>query len=116
MKFYYNGALVRTSKTHIYKFAIIRKSDLDTTASKITPYACSRDMKGIESNLAYLSRGLRIYKAVKAGTYVKKKPYEYTSKELETLAIENYGSLDAAIEKKQQDFDQWAVVELTAVA
>lgn len=116
MKFYYNGALVRTSKTHIYKYAIIRKEDLNTTKKKIKPFACSKDMKGIESNLAYLSRDLRIYKAVKHGTYVKIKPYQYSPKEMEKRIIELYGSVEAAIKRAQELFDQWTVVELTAIA
>ena len=113
MKFYYKGKLVRASKTHEYKYAIIKKSDAESDAVKIKPFACSKDMKGIESNLAYLSKELRCYKAVKSGTYVKK-PHCYSSKELEKLMVEFYGSVDAAIEAKQAWFDQWIVVELEA--
>lgn len=114
MKFYYKGKLVRTSKTHVYRYAIIKKADAESDAPKIKPFACSKDMKGIESNLSYLSHDLRIYKAVQAGTYVKTKSYQYSAKQIEKMLIEFYGSVDAAVAKKQEWFDQYIVVELEA--
>lgn len=115
MKFYYNGKLIRTSKTHEYKYAIIRKDDIKRNAPKITPFACSKDMKGIESNLSYLSKDLRLYKSVKNGTYKPRRKYgcpAKTAKEIEQFCIKWYGSLDAAIEAEQRNFDQWTVIEL----
>lgn len=119
MKFYYNGKLVRTSKEHIYKYAIVKRADIESDAAKIKPFACSKDLKGIDSNLAYLSKELRVYEAVKKGTYQRRKINGFltqTAKQIEADAIEYYGSLDAAIENRRQWVAQWVVVELDAVS
>ena len=115
MKFYYKDKLVRTSKTHEYRYAIVKRADIESNADKIKPFACSKDMQGIESNLSYLSKELRMYEEVKKGTY--KPPTRrgfkyYTAKQIEANAIEWYGSLDEAIQEQKEFFEQWVVVEL----
>ena len=115
MKFYYNGKLVRTSKTHEYKYAIVKRADIESDAERIKPFACSKDMKGVESNLAYLSKTLRRYQSVKDGTYKRTRINgipTYTAKEVEQSCIKWYGSLDAAIEAERKAYEQWVVVEL----
>ena len=49
MKFYYNGKLIRTSKTHVYNWAIIDPTDGGV-------YACRRDRSGAESEYNRLLR------------------------------------------------------------
>lgn len=115
MKFYYKDKLVRTSKTHEYRYAIVKRADIESDANKIKPFVCSKDMEGIESNLVPLIKELRMYEEVKKGTY--KPPTRrgwtyYTAKQIEANAIERYGSLDAAIQKQKEFFEQWVVVEL----
>lgn len=114
MKFFYNGKLVRTSRTHNYRYAIIMKEDAESDAAKIKPFACSKDMTGIDSNLAYLSKDLRMWEAVKNGTYVKKNSHYFSREQLIAQANEWYGSVDAAIQKQKELFSQWIVVKLEA--
>lgn len=69
MKFYYNGKLVRTSKTHEYKYALLNRAD--------RTLACSATRKGAETayNRAYKDKAcwLDIYTKVLNGTYRPKK-------------------------------------------
>ena len=46
MKFYYNGQLVRTSKTRHYKYAIVRKY-----GDKVKVYACSETLENAQKRL-----------------------------------------------------------------
>lgn len=107
MKFYYNGQLVRTSKTHEYKYAL-----LNTNTGKA--YACSKDMKGIDKAIAEASRTLNLYKSVKNGTYRRKDRWSRTAEQLEQGAIEYWGSLDNCIAEFEKDFAKYKVVELEA--
>ena len=90
MKFYYNGQLVRTSKNHEYKYALI-----NTQTGKC--YACWKDRKNPEAELQYRSRNLLVYKAVKNGTYRQKDKYHCTAEQIRKDAEKYYGSLDNAI-------------------
>lgn len=114
MKFYFNDKLVRTSKTHVYKYAIVKKADAESDATKIKPFACSKDMKGIDSNLAYLSKDLRMWEEVKKGTYIKKNSHYFSREQLIAQANEWYGSVDEAIRKQKEWFAKWIVVRLEA--
>lgn len=107
MKFYYNGNLVRTSKTHEYKFAL-----LNTETGKA--YACSKDMKGMDRAMSEVSRTYNLYLSVKNGTYRRKDRWCYTAKQIEDNCIEYYGSLDKAIEEQRQRVAKYKVVELEA--
>jgi hypothetical protein len=68
MKFYYNGKLIRTSKTHIYKYAVIN-------IARDKCVACSATKEGaqatINSRLAEYERGIKnqtsIIKALEKG-------------------------------------------------
>lgn len=44
MKFYYNGKLVRSSKTREYKYAVVR----ETADGKIVVWGCSSTREGAE--------------------------------------------------------------------
>lgn len=109
MKFYYNGKLVRTSKTHEYKYALI-----NTETEKAR--ACSKDLKGVHAELAYLRKGLDVYLAVQNGTYRQKDRGCYTAKQIEENAIRWYGSLQAAIDNEKAFLAKYKIVELEARA
>lgn len=104
-KHYYKDTLIRTSKTHQYSFALLNKFTL-------VPYTCSSTMKGIEKAQREIAQRLNIYKAVKAGTYVKKDRWSYSAKEIEANCVRYYGSLDQAIAEQQAYVDRFIVVRL----
>lgn len=109
MKFYYNGKLVRTSKTHEYKFAL-----LNTETGKA--YACSKDMKGMDRAMSEVSRTYNLYLSVKNGTYRRKDRWCYTAEQIEANCIKYFGSLDNAIAEHKAQIDKYKVVELEARA
>lgn len=109
MKFYYNGNLVRTSKTHEYKFAL-----LNTETGKA--YACSKDMKGMDRALSEVSQTYNLYLSVKNGTYRRKDRWARTAEQLEAGAVKYWGSLDNALTELKQDVDKYKIVELEARA
>lgn len=104
MKFYYKGHLIRTSKTHNYKYAVIDKETFKA-------YRCSKDMKGIQSALHEIRRRLDILLSVQNGTYIQK-PRCYSAKEIENNQIKYYGSLQNAIDEQKEYVNSFIVVEL----
>lgn len=104
MKFYYQGHLIRTSKTHNYKYAIIDKETFKA-------YRCSKDLKGIQSGLHEIRRNLDVLLSVQNGTYIQK-PRCCTAKEIENNKIKYYGSLQNAIDKEKEYVNSFIVVEL----
>ena len=109
MKFYYNGQLVRTSKTHEYKFAVINTKTMKA-------WGCSKDLKGIEAQWSQLCRTLNLYKSVKNGTYRQKDRWHNTAKQIEANCIKYYGSLDEAIKLEEDRIADFKIVELEARA
>ena len=107
MKFYYNGQLVRTSKTHEYKYAVI-----NTETGKA--YACSKDMKGIDKAMSEIRRPLNHYQSLKNGTYRRKDRWSYTLKQATEKAIEMYGSIENAIAECEANVARYKIVELEA--
>lgn len=107
MKFYYNGKLIRTSKTHEYKYALVNKNSLQA-------YRCSKDMKGIEAAKSEIARDLNLLLSVKNGTYKRKDRWSSTAKEIEEQFIKWYGSMENAIDHNRKYCEQFMVVELEA--
>ena len=60
MKFYYKGQLVRTSKTHDYKWAVVEEKD----DGSLEVYACRTKREAAESEMRYWAardhRGVRV--------------------------------------------------------
>lgn len=105
MKFYYNGKLVRTSKTHEYKYALI---NIETGHC----YACGADRRNPENELNYRSGNLRVYKAVKNGQYRQKDKCHCTADEIRKNAEKYYGSLENAIAECEKYISKLQIVEL----
>ena len=105
MKFYYNGQLVRTSKTRNYKYAIIRE-----IGDKIKVYACSETMqnalKRLQSEKADQTRRAESnYKWCKI-------PENYK------WCVEHYGKCDPEAEYKEylEMIKNIKIVELETIA
>ena len=109
MKFYYNGQLVRTSKTHQYKYALI-----NTETGKC--YACGADRKNPEAELRYRSANLVTYRAVRDGQYRQKDKYHCTAEQIRKNAEKYYGSLENAIAEQEEYVANLKIVELEARA
>lgn len=105
MKFYYNGQLVRTSKTRNYKYAIIRENE-----GKIKVYACSETkqnaLKRLQSEKAYQTQ------RAKDELEWCKIPENYK------WCVENYGKCDPEAEYKErlEMIKNIKIVELETIA
>ena len=102
MKFYYNGKLVRTSKTMVYKYAIINTNNGKTVK-------CSKNMKGIEQGMSDLNENMRFYQKVKSmkdGSKAKKEAIEWIKK------YQGFNTLDEAIEAHNKWIKRFVIVEL----
>lgn len=111
MKFYYNGKLIRTSRTHEYNFAAI-----SPTGKCLT---CSATYEGCAKNLATLTangRGwLSAYEAIYYGTFKETKG-GWTIKDIMGRFNNSREELKEAIEKKKAYFDGIKIVKLEARA
>ena len=85
MKFYYNGRLVRTSKTHDYKWAVIEEMDDGT----LKIYGCRADRAAADAELARVLRRGHPY-AVVVALDTEPTPPALTYEEFIALAKENY--------------------------
>lgn len=106
MKFYYQGHLIRTSKTHNYKYALINKETFYA-------YRCSKDLKGIQSAIYEIRRRLDLLLSIQNGTFIQK-PRCCSAKEIENAQIKYYGSLQNAIDEEKDYVNSFIVVELEA--
>lgn len=85
MKFYYNGRLVRTSKTHDYKWAVIEEMDDGT----LKIYGCRADRAAADAELARMLRRGHPY-AVVVALDTEPTPPALTYEEFIALAKANY--------------------------
>lgn len=85
MKFYYNGRLVRTSKTHDYKWAVIEEMDDGT----LKIYGCRADRAAADAELARVLRRGHPY-AVVVALDTEPTPPALTYEEFIALAKANY--------------------------
>lgn len=85
MKFYYNGRLVRTSKTHDYKWAVIEEMDDGT----LKIYGCRADRAAADAELARVLRRGHPY-AVVVALDTEPTPPALTFDQFMALARENY--------------------------
>lgn len=85
MKFYYKGRLVRTSKTHDYKWAVIEEMDDGT----LKIYGCRADRAAADAELARVLRRGHPY-AVVVALDTEPTPPALTYEEFIALAKENY--------------------------
>lgn len=105
MKFYYNGQLVRTSKTRNYKYAIVRES-----GDKIKVYACSETLENASKRL----QSEKAYQTQRAEGDLKwgKIPENYK------WCVEHYGKYDPEAEynKRLEMIKDIKIVELETIA
>ena len=109
MRYYYNGQLIRTSKTHHYTHAvIIRKED------KVICYGCSSSEKGAEKlmNDLQIFRSYRTWCSVMNGTYKKKDRWSRSIEEMREVAVKEYGSLEKAVESYKEQVQKFEIVEI----
>lgn len=85
MKFYYKGQLVRTSKTHDYKWAVIEEMDDGT----LKIYGCRADRAAADAELARVLRRGHPY-AVVVALDTEPTPPALTFDQFMALARENY--------------------------
>lgn len=111
MKFYYNGQLMRTSKTHNYTHAVIAHHD-DGTISCI---ACSASRELAEKALHNLwqCKNYRMWASVQDGTYKPKDRWASGIEKLRKDATNIYGSVEAAIEHWKSIIVRYEIVEVT---
>lgn len=105
MKFYYQNHLIRTSKTHNYKYAVINKKTFKA-------YRCSQNMKGIQAALKEIGKNYERLVSVQNGSYVQKSKNCFTAEEIEKEQIKYYGSLQNAIDSEKNYINSFVVVEL----
>lgn len=109
MKFYYEGTLLRTSKTHHYTHAIIKR-----TNDGIKCIGCSSSLekakKLMENHPTYQDYKLAL--SVQNGTYKKRNSYSNSIEYLKERAIENYGSIDAWVNRYETIINSWEIVEI----
>lgn len=107
MKFYYNGKLIRTSKTHEYKFAAI------TAEGKCL--CCSATLDGCKRGLdAYTANGkgwLRNYEEIYNGTF-KETKNGWTVKEIMGRFNNSREKLKEEIDKKKAYYNGIEIVEI----
>ena len=85
MKFYYKGQLVRTSKTHEYKWAVVEERE----DGSLKVYGCRADRRTADVELQYqLKRGHLNARVVALDT--EPQPPALTFVQLMTLAKEHY--------------------------
>ena len=110
MKFYYNGQLMRTSKTHHYTHAIIRHNDDES----ITCMGCSSSKQGAEKlmNGLWVFKNYRMWKSVQDGTYKPKDRWSYSLAKMRSQAPEQYGSVDGAVKHYQDIISRFEIVEV----
>lgn len=89
MKFYYNGQLIRTSKTRHYKYAIIHES-----GDKLKVFACSETRENAQKRLESEIR----YRTQQAEEEMKwqKIPQNYE------WCVQHYGKCDPEVEYKKR--------------
>ena len=109
MKFYYEGQLIRTSKTHHYTHAVIKR----TEDGWIT-YGCSSSYKGAE-NMMRNSIPFQRYRkwiSVQDGTYKPKDRWAYNLDQMKKKAIEQYGSIEDAVKNAKEGIEGFEIVEI----
>lgn len=118
MKFYYDGQLIRTSKTHIYTYACIKKEEngyvcLGCSSTRTGAEKVKNDrIKELESAIYSYAARIEAIKAGKTGYYnikhkwISFKGLDYrTSEELERWLE----SAKATLERVQ---NEWMIVEV----
>lgn len=103
MKFYYNDKLIRTSQTHVYKFAVLHGDRC---------LGCSTTREGALKNACALNnakKDLAIFESVLNGTYVRKSRNHYTAEQI----IKRAGGIEAV--KKQIDSCKTYIAECVVV-
>ena len=121
MKFYYNGKLVRTSKTHEYHYAIVKADGSKARSCHGTLKAAQNEMNRViaEYNGAIASLNER-RKALQNGRkfyFIKngRREYKYIFTENDTVE-----DCDRRIEEVEEGFkwftENWKIVELQAEA
>lgn len=123
MKFYYNGKLVRTSKSHHYTHALISATGKAITCSAKGPEACeSFKQTRLNEMMENIVNAQTIIEAVKAGrpgVFLKngRKEDYYKMSQLYTTDI---AKLEESIQNYRESFDwycqNWQVVPLTEIA
>ena len=107
MKFYYNGKLIRTSKTHEYKYAVLHGDKC---------LGCSATREGALKTayaLANAKKSLALYESVLNGTYIRKSRNHYTAEQI----IRNAGGVEGIkreIEGYKAYISECVLVELEA--
>ena len=116
MKFYYNGNLIRTSKTHTYTHAVLKPDG--------KPFACSSSLDGAKKAIQKEIGGWETskkncreaIKAINAG-----KPYCFFQHGRMTIKVSLKGETVADYEKHIQEYDRiiekyksYQIVELEA--
>lgn len=109
MKFYYNGKLVRTSKSHEYRYAVMH-------GDKCIGCSATRD-GALKTAYALVSakKNLAVCESVLNGTYVRKSRNHYTAEQI----IKNSGGIDGIkreIEGYKAYISECVLVELEARA
>ena len=109
MKFYYQGQLIRTSKTHHYTHAVIKR-----TENGWIPYGCSSSYKGAEKMMmnSIPFKSYRLWVSVQNGSYRPKDRWAYSLEQMRKKAVENYGSVENAVNSAREKIEGFEIVEV----
>ena len=109
MKFYFEGTLLRTSETHHYTHAIIKR-----TENGIKCIGCSSSAEGarklMESHPTY--HNYKVALSVQDGTYKQRNRWQNSLEYLRKNALERYGTLDAYVESRWESIKDWEIVKV----
>lgn len=109
MKFYFDGQLIRTSKTHHYTHAVIKRTENDWVL-----YGCSSSFEGAEKMMmnSIPFKRYRMWASVQDGSYRPKDRYAYNIEQMRKKADEQYGSIENAVKSSKDGIEGFEIVEI----
>lgn len=109
MKFYFEGKLIRTSKTHHYTHAVIKRTENDFIL-----YGCSSSYKLAEKMMmdSIPYKRYRKWMAVQDGSYKPRDKWAYSLEKMRKKAVEQFGSVENAVKSSRDGIEGFEIVEI----